>query len=275
MNWSKAKNIILAMLIAVNIFLLGVIVYTERSSHIAYKQAVSETVAYLESRNISLDPKLLSVDVAKRNTLLIIRDYDAEAAIAETLVNGEEVSRSGGVMRFANDSGTENALWRSGGLFEANIKVDGISEYNGNISEHPTVTRLGGVGFSGGIVSDISNSDLTQLTISQTYNSLPIFNAAITVTCGEKDEVYAAGRWCVGTEQIISDANEQKLTGLLIRFAQQVEYTAENTCVIEAITPGYMAQNLSNSGVKLVPAWEIRTSDAIGYISAVDGSALS
>ncbi len=275
MDWKKAKNLILAMLIAVNVFLLGAYIYTERSGWIAAEQAIADAVAYLNSQNIILDPDILPRDDLRRDTVLLVRNYDTESSIAKTLIGGDEESRSGGIVRFSDESGENNAIWRSGGLFEANFSVVGGDTFSGPATLNPVITHLNNAGFTGGTVTDISDGELTQFTLSQQYNSLPIFNSTLTATCARDGQVYTAGRWCVGEAQTMSDAGEQELTGLLIRYAQKIEISDVGICKIESVKPGYMAQNLANFGVKLVPAWEIITTSGTGYISAVDGTTLS
>ncbi len=275
MDWKRAKNLILVMLIVVNVFLLGAYIYTERSGWIANEQAIADAVEYLGSQNIFLDPDILPHDDLHRNTVLLVRDYDTESSMAKTLIGGDEESRSGGIVRFTDESGEQNAIWRSGGLFEANFTVYGGDTYSGTATTNPVINHLISAGFTGGTVTDISDGELTQFTLSQQYDSLPIFNGTLTATCAADSKVYTAGRWCVGTAQTLSDAGEQELTGLLIRYAQKIEKSDVGICKIESVTPGYMAENLANFGVKLVPAWEIKTTSGTGYISAVDGTTLS
>jgi len=60
----------------------------------------------------------------------------------------------------------------------------------------------------------------------------------------------------------------------LIRFIDQIKTEQIDLSHITDIRPGYVVQSLANSGVKLVPAWEITTPGTDSYISAVDGTIL-
>jgi len=274
MDWSKAKNLIIGMLIAVNVFLLFVCFYTERTRLSVQETAVANAAAYLAERGIELDPTILPQKAEDRSLLLVERDDAAEAMTAEKLIGGSEVSRVGGIVRFSSADGSSTALWRAGGLFEASTAIPGAFGHSGALTSHPAVTALSASGISATAVADSSAGDLQQMILYQYCDGQPIFNASLTVTCGTQDVVYVAGRWCLGETKPISAADEMDLPGLLIRFAEQMSDSDADVSRIEAIRPGYIAQSIASAGVKLIPAWEITVPSGACYISAVDGTIL-
>jgi len=274
LDWSKAKNLIIGMLIIVNVFLLVVCWIAERNRLSIQDTAISQTVAYLAQHGTEVEPSLVSIQTDPRSVYLIERDYAAETLLAESLINGKEISRTGGIVRYSSADGSTSSLWRSGGLFEAGFMVEGSTAYAGDVQHHPAVMALQTVGISSSVLKEDRFGDLNQITLGQMMDEMPIFNATLTVTCGQDDAVYAAGRWCIGSVQAISSAEEMKLTGLLIRFIDQIKTEQIDLSHITDIRPGYVVQSLANSGVKLVPAWEITTPGTDSYISAVDGTIL-
>jgi len=274
MDWSKAKNIIIGMLVIVNVFLLVVCWIAERGRLSVQETVVAETVSYLAERGTSIDAAIIPTETDACSTLLVARDFEAEKTLAETLIGGTELSRIGGIVRFSSEDGSSSAMWRAGGLFEASAWISGASEYTGEAASHPAIAHLASVGFVSDDVKDAESGGLRQIVLTQTQDGLPIFNAALTVTCGAQDAVYTAGRWCVGAVQAISAADEMEVTGLLIRFVEQMRENGVSVYRIDGIRHGYIAQNIANSGVKLIPAWEITTPGAVNYISAVDGTLL-
>ena len=274
MEWSKAKNIIIGMLIAVNIFLLFICFFAERNKRSVQETEIANTVSYLQQHGTVIDPSIIPTQQEPRSILLIERDDVQEAQLAETLIDGKRSDRTGGTVRFSADDGSKVAIWRAGGLFEANTVIPDAFAYTGDLTAHPAVLKLAQAGAAAGEVREVDVGEHGKLLICQYHNGLPIFNATLTVTCGAEDIVYAAGRLCVGVSQPISAAEEMGVPGLLIRFAEQMADTDADLTHIKAIRPGYVAQNIVSTGVRLIPAWEITTPSGAYYINAVEGTML-
>ena len=258
----------------VNVFLLAICLYVEIGANRITQQAIREAVEYLEKSGTKIDPEMIPTTKWNRSEMMITRAPDTEKGLAETLINGTEISRSGGMLRFASEDGDASAMWRAGGLFEAGFQIAGVYAYEGDPNQNPAVLQLNAAGFHGATVEDMTQQDLKQLTMTQLYNELPVFNAVLTVSCTQEDAVYVAGRWCVGEAQAIGQEQEMELPGLLIRYVEQVRASGTELTSIEKIEAGYYAQTMGNSGVRLIPAWKITGTELSGYISATDATLL-
>ena len=119
MDWSRAKNIILAMLLLVNLFLLGTLGFLKYDEVRSFRESAEGTVRVLASRGIELDKSLITRERDRRRLCIIVRSREREAAVAENLLGPAEVSGSGGNDRYRSALGSID--WRSGGSFDAQL----------------------------------------------------------------------------------------------------------------------------------------------------------
>ena len=82
MEWSRAKNVIIGMLLLVNLFLLGMLGYLKLLETRSFRESVDGTLQVLAARGIEADPSLISHDTDERALCVIVRDREREAALA-------------------------------------------------------------------------------------------------------------------------------------------------------------------------------------------------
>ena len=132
MEWSKIKNIVLLMLLAVNLFLLVLVADQERRSAAYQEEARTGAVEILEAANIHIAMEELPPE-STLHTMAVERDRAAEDAMAQALL-GESV-RSGdlGPVTYSGSRGEGQFL--SDGKFSFAFE-EALTAEEGNLEEH-------------------------------------------------------------------------------------------------------------------------------------------
>ncbi|NMA08178.1 MAG: hypothetical protein GX929_03555 [Clostridiales bacterium] len=253
MDWSRAKNIIIGMLLLVNVFLLGMYGYLRYTEDRIWNESVAGAAAYLERQGIALDTSLIPRESLRRGLRVIVRDRAAESAAAHALLGDAEVTGSGGNDRYRSAVGSLS--WLSGGTVEAQLAAS-VLDGEGSVQE-----MLGHAGISAAVFDTDS--------LTQQIDGLPVFNCTLTLT-RDASSCALQGRYCFGTPQAVDTGVEMELPGLLIAYASAMRSFAIER--ITALDPGWVVQTLPGIGVRLIPVWRITASDTVTYINALDGS---
>ncbi|MDD6877595.1 MAG: hypothetical protein PUD44_07415 [Clostridiaceae bacterium] len=255
MDWSRAKNIVIGMLVLVNLFLLatlGYLKYTEASN---FRESVNGTVRVLKSRGIEVDESLIVKLRDDRRLCVVVRSRETEADVAAAFLGETELSGSGGSDRYRSGSGTLS--WLPGGIFSASFRADAAS-LREKLASLP--------------LSDTASVSSDGGTLCQYIDGYPVFNCTVGYAFGTDGSCTLSGRVCLGEPQPASDAEPMGLCGVLIDYASIVSGLAIER--IDAIDPGWVAQTLPGAGVRLVPVWRITGSGVVTYVNALDGSAV-
>ncbi len=267
LEWKKVKNIIILLLAAVNIFLLLNLYSLMRDERIAMKEASAGTVAYLNSKGISIDENIIPEKNRSRKTTVIERSEDSEIAIASSLVNGDKVTSAGSTITVAGVNGT--ATWRSGALLDADITVPGI--YNSG-DEAVLIAYLEAAGIhTAGYTAESDELGFT-LTINKRLGGDSVMNCSLVIRCEENDRATVSGRWFTGDGVALDDYTEIDPPGLIIKYVEHMERSGVNTISIDNVENGYIVQQMTKIGIILLPVLKITADGNSTYISATDGS---
>ena len=255
MDWNRAKNVIICMLLLVNLFLLGMIGYLRLQETRSFRESVEGTVRVLASRGIGVDESLITGKKDERRLCIIERDRTREAAVAQNLLGISEVSASGGNDRYKGEWGT--AAWLSGGNFDAG--------FTANAAQFEQALRDSGIALPEGWTAGATGE------IGQYIDGLPIFNCGLRYVIGGST-CTVSGRYCLGKPQPVDDRAPMGECSVLISYASIVSGLAIER--IDAMDPGWVVQTLPGIGVRLIPVWRITSPGLVTYVNAVDGSAV-
>ncbi len=257
MDWSRAKNIVIGMLILVNLFLFGTLSYLKYTENANFRESVEGTVRVLEARGIAIDESMITKIKDDRRMCVIVRNRESESAVAAAFLGTTEVSGSGGNDRYRGDSGTLS--WLPGGMFDAALRADADSLGGLLISSGLPLAQPAAISAGGG-------------TICQRIDDLPVFNCALNYAFDGDGGCTLSGRICLGAPQPVDDTEPMGLGGILIDYASIVSGLAIER--IDSIDSGWVAQTLPGIGVRLVPVWRVAGSGVVTYVNALDGSAV-
>lgn len=254
MEWNKAKNLILLLLAAVNLFLLCNLLYLVHKNVTSVRSTMTELSLYLEKQGIALEPDLVPRENPGRKVLVVERDEEQEANAAAALLDTDTLSRDGtGV--YSSPAG------------EADIRFGGYLSvrFTEPVARETLRERLE----RGGVALRQSDEAKDGGTWRLTFGELPVFNCRLTPDDGENvGEV--TGRICVGKVLQTDSDPERDASGLLVSVSRRL--SAGGVTEIRGIETGWIAGSVSNVGLRLTPAYRLDTDAGDFYINAVDGT---
>ena len=255
MQWDKVKNILIAILAAVNLFLLvnlGMQFWQNREQEI---ELVDSLRTLAQGYGISLDADFaLPNDVVLPELSLDRSRPDEEAAAVAML--GSDLTRTeqeDGTVIFESGRGTVE--WNADGSVQGSFTIDEAVP-----AEESAALRLAKHLFSDWNLraeDAVLQADGMRVTLSGTVAGLPVFNRAVTVQFGEAGGVTLSGLWSFGTPYTTvsgSGVTCNAADALLEFVSRQPEAQS-----ILSMTAGYRMQTDSSRRVQLTPTWKIVT----------------
>ncbi len=262
MDWNHAKNIIIALLFVLNLFLLGNYLYT-RNAQANDTQTQTELSQYLESRGVELSCTLPKRSEAGRR-LMIAESTEKLAEQALPVLLGQE-------MHFENGevvSETGRISWVAG-------ELDGLfyALPNGEKADlDAMLSLLSEAGITSQAVQISENSAILAGLFGEPAE--PVYNMRLTLSLNTDGVWQINGRWFLGTPTAASEDSEREAAGLLVTFADRLLTQETALHEISWIEQGWVCATLPNVGTQLTPALRITTDAGVFCISALDGQAL-
>ena len=257
MDWNKAKNLIIFLLVLVNVFLLGNMAYLAYKKEAASRTAVTELTAYLASRGITLDEDTVPRENPGRTVLVLEYEEKLTAAAARVLLEDSALSAG------------ENGVY-SNGAGEISLKPGGYVEARlaGEMDAKEFLRLLAKSGIN---LRDTGETADT-IQFQAVFEELPVFNC--TVTAGREEQGWnLSGRICMGNALRTDSGAERDIEGLLVGVTQRL--ALRGTTQIYQIEAGWVAGSISNVGLRLTPVYKLTADSDDFYINAVDGTLLS
>ncbi|MBE6935397.1 MAG: hypothetical protein E7458_02715 [Ruminococcaceae bacterium] len=257
MDWNKAKNLILLMLVLINLFLLGNLGYLSYRQSAAERQTIAELSAYLEENGITLDPDLVPRKNPGRSVLVLTRDVTAELGAMSGLLDQSDLSFvSNG--QYRNESG-QMALY-NGGFLDGSL--------SGDLNPAELVERCRHLGAR----DAHSNVDGDRYELQVYYAEYPVFNCQVQAE--KADAVWLlTGRTCMGRTLRTNSGSERDAVGLLVDLANRL--IQDGTRFVNRIDTGWVAGTIAEVGVRLTPVYKVTADTGDYYINAIDGTLMS
>lgn len=261
MDWNRAKNIIIALLFALNLFLLGNYLYT-RYTQADSAQTQAELGTYLASRGVNLSCTLpQKAQIGRR--LMIAENTDKQAQRALPLILGEDAHEENG----ETVSSIGRLSW-VGGMLEGSLTP---APEEGDELE-AILARLASAGIT---TQQVQRSAAAAVLIGQYGDPAePVYNMRLSIELGEDGAWLLSGRWYLGAPTAAGEDSERDIAGLLVSFTDRLLTQGAALGEISAIEQGWVMSTLTNVGTQLTPAFRITTDAGIYFISALDGQAL-
>jgi len=253
-QWSKIKNIIILLLLAVNLLLLGQVVLRETESAHYRRQAREEAAALLAGRGIQVDLSALPDD-AELYTLRCERDSGKEAALASALLGDAELQTDGGY------GGAGGSVWfYSNGDFSA--ELDGAAYPLGERTpESLSVQVMAKLDFEGEVLAVEEEEDgAVTVRMRQSWEGVPIFSCEAVLTYREGALRAIRGKRLPGTPSAVAGDEAMTVTTALIRFLDGITEKGHVRSQVRGMTAGYeMTAVPTSSTFRLTPVWQIET----------------
>ncbi len=267
MAWSKLKNIILLILVALNLALALLIGGPALADLYRETQADREAQLFLEQKGIQFSDISLP-DPSALPAQSVAREREEEARLARQLL-GEDVAqeaRGGEVYRYTSDLGV--VQFHSDGSFWAQL-TKGAFPVNGD-PEGAAVSLLGRLDFHGEIIPQ--EEDVSAVTVRQVWNGAHLFNQQATVLWDKSGLTeIAAGRRLYGEPEVEPGKQTITLASALIDFYNGLNRLGDVCSRVDQITPGYLSVTSLTRQMELTPVWRITTDTGAYQLDLIGG----
>lgn len=253
MEWSKAKSLLILLMLAVNIF-LGVNIYTQiQAGQVQEVNMTKDACALLEKRGIEVsEDSLLDLPV-RMQSWTWVRDTAAEQQAAERLLGTcTAESPGGGIYAYAGSGGT--VIFRSGGYVELQpAKGETALDPAALLAPQGENTRLMMESSDGGYLLKLDGYAVSGALVS------------------EGEDGAWSGTWIFAA---VREAGDESLSRakLILSAAQLLENYGLRS--IERIECVYVLSALQNGDIRLVPIWQIESGETILRLNTLTGAEL-
>jgi len=270
MDWKRAKTILILLLVLVNLFLLGNLLYTRYEADHAQKAFAEDVASTLSKQGVYIDADQIPRETPRRTALFIQRDELQEQTIAQTLTAGTAGmdTQRGLVTAF----GPQGAVsWRMGGILEAVVTLPQNAQHSAASAQERSEKLMEACGLDPDSLVMQSTGDTTR--IYQCYNGYRVFNSGLTASWTDVS-CSLTGRLYTGTALANESGTEMSPGSVLLYYAAMVQRGEIPAGEILDMECGYVGQTLPASGIKLIPAWRIVTGYGAYDLDAVTGTLL-
>jgi len=265
MNRSRLKNIIIIILLLLNGFLLGSLLFREAAVRSARSRTAEQLIALFAEDDMILYADAISTDTPP-SPLSFVRDLAREETAAVFFLgesSAKEGKQDGLHITYSSEHGT--ARFRSNGSFE----ISGILSQ----SDAESVCRSFCRAFS--YETPVFNLDETgsgTAVASAVHNGLPVHNCTVTFVL-EEGTVTSVSGTLLPSSGTAAQPTKESLTApaALITFQQ---YRKERGASASSISKTRLCYELQTSAVSLSlsPVWCIETDIAEYYVNCSTGS---
>lgn len=258
METYRLKNIAILILLLLNAFLLLLLGY----QYMQARQSASDTVEQLRELFSGNQLALAdSVDLLQPalSPIVLSRNTDTEAAMADALLGGgvESASQGGGIYSYSSAAG--NLQFRSGGSFDGlqlSLRITDIADFVTSFCED--------FGYRD-VEAQLSEGSGT-VTAIQYVDDVPILGCGLTLTFQSGDLVAVSGAH-ISLEDAAPGSGEQlTCASAMVRF---LDYRSSAGIICSEVTSVSCIYALQEVSSTLVPVWQIET-DTYDYL--VDAS---
>lgn len=269
MEWSKIKNIVLLMLVAVNLILLGLVLQRKQQVRRYEEELRSSTVAVLADKGISVAEELIPWE-EHYTTQAVKRGLQAEEALAQKML---------GMCELVDTSpytyvGTVGSVrFRSNGDYL--LQYDGDAPFEpaapGQESAHAAqvFSQLGLEAEVTGVHSDDTGN--TIVTTRQIWNGRPLFDCTSELEYRNGALRQITGKRMFGTPDS-TGAETRSAAALLVDFMGELVSKGEVCNEIISVETGYTMATTLHEAAVLKPVWYLTTDTGVFELDAMGGS---
>ena len=265
MDTRRIENIIIAILVLLNVFLLAIVI-SDRAQARRSERETAETAAELLAANgIDVREDVIFVQETPA-CCTVLRDFDREAEQMEALIGANGMEDLGGSIRFYRSERGQAVLRGTGEmdllLTGGSVPVKGSPE--------KTAQRFFADAEIAGSFRRSSASD-ESVECCCLWNGLPVYNARLTFDFSGDNLFMVTGTMPFTKEAERSTAGVMDAISVLMRFAEIVRSEGFICSRLDALTPGYLMSVTVSGECTLTPVWHIETDTGELYVNALNG----
>lgn len=246
METVRLKNIVIIILVLLNLFLLSLIVSNQvRTNHIA-RETREQIFLLFEKNNIALSPETAKSDT-RADTLVFLRDTEAEKAFAEAILGETESSNEGGgIYTYTSPVGV--ASFHTAGTFDISTTGIAVSDPTSFAAE---ICRKFDYADP---ITNLEEDGSGTITATEYLQNMPVLNASIIFTFSLGQLISVSGTYLSACEEVPGEEVSLSATDALSDF---VDYTVNSGLICNELLEMETAYVLHSTadGIRLVPVW--------------------
>ena len=268
MNWSRAKTILIALLLAVDVFLL--VVYISRDNGVRKDEMAlrADVCAILSAQGIDVDEQLVPLDSVGIRPAVLQRKTDMQKAAVSFFgkvteeKNGENITYSGegGSIMFSDDAFSL--------VYESGKRVD-----NEDAAKVLAKAVAESFAVTGGMRDYTCRSDESGyiIGVSQMFSGVPVFDCGIEVKISASGSVIASGKFIGKGVRVPTDGMVMKTSALLLSFADGAVKEALCPLKVSSVKLGYISKTPAAGRVSMSPTLCVTTDKGVFYVDMQNG----
>lgn len=266
MDASKLKNIILAVLLAVNLVFAVLLAGIRRDALEAEKSLQKSMEQFYALHGIELS-SAVDVSAEAPAEYVLSRSESSELEAVKKLLGKTTAYDQGGNVWFYKGSGGE-ACFRGTGEME--MIFSGPSwELDGSVESaaKKCAEKLG----LDPVVRSVDRGDLTVVELGWRFQGGEVFNSRIELSFSQKSLLMAVGQRCFDDIIGPSGAETKSCAEVLADFITLVRADGGSCSRVSAVVGGYIISVPVSGEARLTPVWKLETDVGDFYINAVTG----
>lgn len=269
MEWSKLKNMIIALLVITNLFLFSIVLTQELQEDNQEQMARTSALEFLAEQGIQVAEEQVPQEI-QLIPQQVTWNREEEASQAQKILGPLSIESLGGdILRYYSDKG--ELRFYSNGEFSGNFPLGAFPHAEQSPEEHGAAL-LQSFGFSSRLLSVQSQGDTTLLLFQQLLHDIPLIQceAQLVYQQGSLVEI-SQGKRMEGTLTPHLTPPITVATALM-NFSTQLQVLGDVCSQISNIQTCYlMTTTLSAPGL-LTPVWHITTDTGEYYLNTLTGA---
>ncbi len=274
MAWSRVKNLLIAMLVAVNVFLLVVYGFVTWRENRDMEQVNEDLTSAAAALGIDLPPALIQTEVHSLYPMQVYADETADRAIAASLLGGcTETVREDGTVIFVSEVGSLCFFPDRSMELELVLAEPISDEREAKRFVKTVVSRLQQNGGTPIFTETVPGVDY-RIVVPLLVSGMPVFDSELTFEI-ESDFVSVTGQRILHHPKQLRLGDVKELPGILLSLFGYWEERDLTVQTVTAVELGYLAENHTGDRVNLLPVWHVGVQSGDWYVNALDGSILA
>lgn len=269
MDWSGAKNWLIALFAGLNIFLIVMLISISTNSAKLDRQIIDDTVKILENNSILIDSSIIPDKIPKLNSVEVTNAITDKDLFASLLL-GSNYEKSENKYTF----GTKTLHFSQSKFFyydtSPNENYNDLTEANASVKVSAFLNNLNLSTESADYKTAYKN-DIYTVELSQNLDKYPLFDSNLKVELSKNGISSIVGSWFYVSEDQSSvktaATRVSPATAVLIDFISNESRISNKSDKITDITIGYTSGETAEfqSFAAAIPVWRIKTSDGHCY----------
>lgn len=268
MDWSRAKTVLIAVLLAVNVFLLVTYVMRENEVRSDEMTVRSDLCKILSAQGISVSEDTIPSDSVEIRPATRTSNHDFEKTarrlfgdVAEnTGGEGTAYVGDGGNVMFAKD--TFSLVYESG---EAVSSAQDAKNLAGKLASKLDVSTA-----PRDFICEIQDGGYV-VYVPQVFSGVHVFDCDIELRISSGGSVLAHGKFLGKGKMSESSGAVIGTSALMLSFADGIKERGYDELSVSEITHGYVSKSLTAGVISLSPTLEIKTSEGAFYVDMQTG----